>query len=255
MGATQLSESTKTNFQWKLEVEFGYLLQYKDLLDNSKLFIVPNNLSKLSLARDVAQLSQELKKKNLSSGIQEIQKTSLLLQEAVRSITTEYTWLPDPSHLCESATNIPDEPKAFPYSLLPGKTGNPAECSGPVHCLINSFGQGIIYDVSGGHQKPLKQVLLLYAVKTLTNNVEIIQLINWWGHGIAYSQIEEMNTVLCFQKMAINPGNDILPPWKYPVICQHCTSMGQHWQTRWDLVGIRYIPLCELWAVARLFLI
>lgn len=63
MGATQLSESTKTNFQWKLEVEFGYLLQYKDLLDNSKLFIVPNNLSKLSLARDVAQLSQELKKK------------------------------------------------------------------------------------------------------------------------------------------------------------------------------------------------
>lgn len=63
MGATQLSESTKTNFQRKLEVEFGYLLQYKDLLDNSKLFIVPNNLSKLSLARDIAQLSQELKNK------------------------------------------------------------------------------------------------------------------------------------------------------------------------------------------------
>jgi len=45
------------NFRRKLEVEFGDLLQFEDLLDNGKLFIIPNNLSKLSLAREVAQLS------------------------------------------------------------------------------------------------------------------------------------------------------------------------------------------------------
>ena len=57
-------------------MEFGDLLQYEDLHDNGKLFIIPNNLPKLGLAREVAQLSRELKK-GVSSGIQEIQKTSL----------------------------------------------------------------------------------------------------------------------------------------------------------------------------------
>ena len=56
MGATQLSESSKKISWRKLEVEFGDLLQFEDLLDNSKLFIIPNNLSKLSLAREVAQV-------------------------------------------------------------------------------------------------------------------------------------------------------------------------------------------------------
>ena len=211
MGATQLTESSKKNFRRKLEAEFGDLLQFEDLLDNGKLFIIPNNLSKLSLAREVAQLSRELKN-NVSSGIQEIQKTSLSLREAVRSITAEYTWPPDPSQLCESAINIPDELKAFLYTLLTGKTGNPVECAERVHRLIDSFGQDIIYGVSGGRQKPPKQVLLPYAVKTLTNNVELIQLINRCGHGIAYSQIKEMNTALCLQKMAATPGNEVSLP-------------------------------------------
>lgn len=201
----------KKNFRRKLEVEFGDLLQFEDLLDNDKLFIIPNNLSKLSLAREVAQLSWELKN-NVSSGIQEIQKTSLSLREAVRSITTEQTWPPDPSQLCESAINIPDELKAFLYTLLTGKTGNPVESAERVHRLIDSFGQDIIYGVSGGRQKPPKQILLPYAVKTLTNNVERIQWINQYGRGIAYSHIEEMNTVLCLQKMAATPGNEVSLP-------------------------------------------
>ena len=50
--------------------------------------------------------------------------------------------------------------------------------------------------------KPPKQILLPCAVKTLTNNVELIQMLNRCGHGIAYSQLEEINTALCLQKMA-----------------------------------------------------
>jgi hypothetical protein len=66
--------------------------------------------------------------------------------------------------------------------------------------------------VSGGRQKPPKQILLPYAVKSLTNNVELIQMLNRCGHGIAYSQIEEMNTALCLQKMALTPDNAIPLP-------------------------------------------
>lgn len=213
MGATQLSESTKKNFRRKLVVEFGDLLDYEDLLDNGKLFVIPNNLSKLSLAREVAQLSRELQSKNEPFEMKEIQKAGLSVREAVRSIETDYSWPPDPSQLCESAINIPNELRAFLFTLLTGKTStDPVECSERVHRLINSFGQDIIYGVSGGRQKPPKQVLLPYAVKTLTNNAQLVQLLNRCGHGIAYSQIEEMNTAFCLQKMAATPENDIPLP-------------------------------------------
>ena len=44
--------------------------------------------------------------------------------------------------------------------------------------------------------KPPKQVLLSYRVKTLTGNVELIQILNRLGHGVSYSQLEENDTAL-----------------------------------------------------------
>ena len=51
-------------------------------------------------------------------------------------------------------------------------------------------------------------MLLPYAVKSLTNNIELIRMLNRCGHGIAYSQMEEINTVLCLQKMALAHDNE-----------------------------------------------
>ena len=59
-----------------------------------------------------------------------------------------------------------------------------------------------MFGVSRGKIKPPKQILFPYAVKTLTNNVELIQMFNRCEHGIAYSQLEEINAALCLQKMA-----------------------------------------------------
>ena len=60
--------------------------------------------------------------------------------------------------------------------------------------------------------KPPKQISLRYAVKILTNNVELIQMLNRCGQGIDYFQLEEINTALRLQKMAstseiLLPGN------------------------------------------------
>ena len=55
-------------------------------------------------------------------------------------------------------------------------------------------------------------MLLPYAVKSLTNNIELIKMLNRSGHGIAYSQIEEINTVFCLQKMALAHDNEDLLP-------------------------------------------
>ena len=65
----------------------------------------------------------------------------------------------------------------------------------------------MVFGVTVGRKKPPKHILLPYAVKALTNNVELIQILNRCGHGVAYSQIEELNTALCLQKMAMTPEN------------------------------------------------
>ena len=65
--------------------------------------------------------------------------------------------------------------------------------------------------MTGGRKKPPKHILLPYAVKTLTNNVELIQILNRCGHGVAYSQFEELNTALCLKKMAMTPKLNAVP--------------------------------------------
>ena len=71
-----------------------------------------------------------------------------------------------------------------------------------VQSLVKSFSQDIVYVVTNGKMKPPKQVLLSYGQKTLTGNVELIQILNRLGHGVSYSQLEENDTAPCLEKMA-----------------------------------------------------
>lgn len=73
---------------------------------------------------------------------------------------------------------------------------------------------------NGGVETP-KHMFLPYAVKSLTNNVELIQIINLFGHGVSYLQIEELNTTLCLEKLAAIPENmiplpDNIKPYNIP---------------------------------------
>ena len=85
----------------------------------------------------------------------------------------------------------------------------PKLCSERVQRLVNSFGKDLVFGVTCGQVKTSKNILLPHAVKSLTNNVEPIQIINRCGHGMSYSQIEEINTALCLQKLASTPENSI----------------------------------------------
>ena len=58
LGAKVIKESAKTHLRRKLETEFKSLLQFEDLLENNRLFVVPENLPRIQLAKEVAQLSQ-----------------------------------------------------------------------------------------------------------------------------------------------------------------------------------------------------
>ena len=54
--------------------------------------------------------------------------------------------------------------------------------------------QDIVYNLNHGRVKPPKSVLLPSVFKTLTNNTEIINIINRLGHGVSYSILSQMPT-------------------------------------------------------------
>ena len=63
-----------------------------------------------------------------------------------------------------------------------------------------------------GQSKPPKHILLSYGVKTLTENIELIQMLDRLDHGVSYCQLEKNDTALCLQKMAANLNQKLVLP-------------------------------------------
>lgn len=137
----------------------------------------------------------------------------MLIKKSVKANKVNMEWPPRSSELIENSINLPKRLKTFLHILLTGdverETSNP---SSRVQRLINSFGQDFINAISGGQQKPPKQILLTYVIKSLTNNVELIQLVNRCGHGVSYTQIEEIYNALCLQKMGAIANDSVALP-------------------------------------------
>ena len=150
MGATEISESTKKHFGRKLENECGNLLQFEDLLNNKKLFILPKNISKVQLAREVVTVSQQLENRGTASKVKEMVWSSVM--QFFQVILHEMS--PRPSELCENAVSHPPELYIFLCTLLTSNTETTTEYPQRVRRLVNSFGQDIIYGLTGGRQKP-----------------------------------------------------------------------------------------------------
>ena len=208
-GELEIPESTRTHFRRSLEKYFRDAIDFEDLHGNNRIFAIPSNLSRLDLAKQVIEKSN-----TTSPSTSDISSTALSLREAIRGQDTEAPWPPKPSDLTENAMNIPEVVKQFLYTLLTGSTSflGMESCSPRTHRLMLSLGQDLLFAVSGGRQKLSRHILLPYAVKSLTNNVNLIQILNRCGHGVAYSQLEEINTALCLQKMAATPGNEVPLP-------------------------------------------
>ena len=80
-----------------------------------------------------------------------------------------------------------------------------------LHAKILSIGQDILYLASHGTAKTPKHVSLPFLVKSKTGSVEIITVLNKLGHGISYSQLEEIETGIAeVQTKAIENGT-LLP--------------------------------------------
>ena len=70
----------------------------------------------------------------------------------------------------------------------------------------SSIGQYIIYCVHNGQFINSKHILLPFAIKSMTGNVELIKIINRLGHEISYTKLAEVDTAYAIQKISTNSG-------------------------------------------------
>ena len=66
---------------------------------------------------------------------------------------------------------------------------------------VNSFCQDIIYATTKGRVKTPKHVMLSSTIKSLTGSSELVAIVNRFGHGISYSQVEELETAIALQML------------------------------------------------------
>ena len=62
--------------------------------------------------------------------------------------------------------------------------------------LTTSLGSDLVFTVTGGKTKPPKHIMLPFAVNSLTGNTDLIRTLNRLGHGVLYTQVEEIDTAL-----------------------------------------------------------
>ena len=102
------------------------------------MFVFPENLSRIQLAKEVAQLLEHQTIRSDPSRVEAIHQVALELRESILSTKDSMSWPPKPADLTEGAIEIPDNIRTFPSTLLTGNMEPPKLCSERVQRLINS---------------------------------------------------------------------------------------------------------------------
>ncbi|KAG1659185.1 hypothetical protein GQR58_022660 [Nymphon striatum] len=208
----KVKKSTKKHVRRKIEAEFGSNLHIIND-EKGRLVMYPDKLSADTLALRNIKMKEELEQiqSNTSDMDNLLTSAALLIRIAIQNYKTKMPWPPKPSDMCDVQRYIPHPLQNFMNILLAGKQ-EPKSIAEKKQRLINSFCQDIVYGVSNGHMVMPKHVLLPFAVKTLTGNVEVINSLNRLGHGISYSKVEDVDTALCLQKLATGTNVGIALP-------------------------------------------
>ena len=115
-----------------------------------------------------------------------------ILRKEVTTILNEIPWPPQASHLTVESSKIPERLNYFLQKLFSRKY---TDIDSPrVSRLKLSFPQDLIYAMTHGTIKYLKSILFPYAIKSLTNNSELINITHKYGDGISHTILEELDT-------------------------------------------------------------
>ena len=200
-GVEEVQVSTKKHIRCKLQGEFGEsLLIFPD--DTGKLLVIPDNLKITTLAAEQMRMKGELNslKEGNTDPSQLIRKAAIHIRAELKKSEAQANlgWPPQPQELDKDYRPLTPFLTEFLKTLVAGDSEKPL--TSRVNRLIYSVLQDLMFVVSGGSCHTAKHILLPWAVKTLTGNVEVIKLLNRLGHGISYSKLAEIETALCLRK-------------------------------------------------------
>jgi hypothetical protein len=209
-GKENRCESTRKHIRRHIHAEFGSALEiFPD--NKGKLLVIPGNFSLKEIVKTHVTMKKELDiLRSHSLDIQKIiDQSSMYIRKSILDMKWKTSWPIHPSDLDIQSFSVPEYLNGFLLGLLTTDVAHPSK---RVKNFVSSFSQDIVYAATCGQTKPPKQVLISYGVKTLTGYVELMQILNRFGHGISYSQLEENDTALSLENMASNLNQSPIIP-------------------------------------------
>ena len=145
----------------------------------------------------------------------QIYHASKLLRSLLLEMKPSMPWPPSPQDLDDGSSIVPD----LLYNMFAWMISSKEDYSEKrisdgsldVHRLVLSLSQDVIHCVSRGRIKTPKHVALPLTVKSLTGSAETVTILNRFGHGLSYTQIEELETALAERELERQREGVLLP--------------------------------------------
>lgn len=150
--------------------------------------------------------------------IHEVYHTAKLIRGEILSLSPLISWPTDSSELTVENIAVPDIVYNMIAWILTDDSSNSepitmerVKVSETVECKILSFGQDLLSAASNNKKKTPKHVAPPMTVKNLTGSAEVVHLLNQFGHGISYTQLEELETAIA-EKVVVAEQNGVFVP-------------------------------------------
>jgi len=199
----ELKASTSKHLRRKLENEFkdtSHMIQ----TESNKVAVYPDNLTRDELVLICFNLEKEvtlLRHCPREVCVTEVACMATKVRQSVKDhFSDQQEWPPNVSSLQGGNTEVPEVVDTFLHHLF---SGSDSPLTDRTTWPKRSVAQDLVFAITRGRFKAAKHSLLPSAVKSLTGNIKLIQLLDRLGHGIAYSQLEELNLSLCLQKLCM----------------------------------------------------
>ena len=118
------------------------------------------------------------------------------IRDDIFQLEDTISWPPQPEDLTPEKVNVPASLNLLLKTIFDGRKPSESPRSSRIRLSIS---QDIVYAATKGRVRTPKSVLLPSLVKTLTNNTEVINILNRLGHGISYTVLMETRTENAYQ--------------------------------------------------------
>ena len=209
----EVPPSTYKNLIRKVSTDFKGQLNFIQQSANNTL-VYPCTLTIEDLVIDNYKLKSE--QESMKEFVDDEEKVTIKVAKTLNKLVNDHpplmSWPPKESDILPNKVSqyILKLLDVFCNTLLSSQSS--ASENSRIMRLKNSIAQDIVYCVSGGKTKSPKSVLFPTVVKTLCNNVEVVKLINNYGHGISYNLIDEIETEHALMVINEQKENKVILP-------------------------------------------